>query len=156
VSNSGSGSRLAILTGGIVRYRRGSGAGARWGRIHRGSGARREGRIKKLADETGAHARVLDVTDRDSVSSFAGWTEPLGGASVMVNNAGGARDLEPIAEMDEEHWRWMFETNVLGVGLMTRALLPQLRNSGNGPVVVIGSAYRLGGGGRGVRGRLGL
>ena len=42
--------------------------------------------------------------------------------------------------MDEEHWRWMFETNVLGVGLMTRALLPQLRTSGNGHVVVIGLA----------------
>ena len=103
-------------------------------------GARREGRIKKLADETGGHARVLDVTDRDSVASFAGWTESLGGASVLVNNAGGARGLATIAEMDEEHWRWMFETNVLGVGLMTRELLPQLRTSGNGHVVVIGSA----------------
>jgi len=34
----------------------------------------------------------------------------------------------------------MFETNLLGVGLMTRALLPQLRASGNDHVVVIGSA----------------
>jgi NADP-dependent 3-hydroxy acid dehydrogenase YdfG len=74
-------------------------------------GARREDRIKALAEEIGGHARFLDVTDHDSVTSFAEWTETLGGASVLVNNAGGAKGLEPIAEMDEEHWRWMFETN---------------------------------------------
>jgi NADP-dependent 3-hydroxy acid dehydrogenase YdfG len=103
-------------------------------------GARREDRTKALAEELGGHARSLDVTDPDSVASFADWTETLGGASVLINNAGGAKGLEPIAEMDEEHWRWMFETNVLGVGLMTKALLPQLRASGDGHVVVVGSA----------------
>jgi NADP-dependent 3-hydroxy acid dehydrogenase YdfG len=103
-------------------------------------GARREDRIKALAEEIGGHARFLDVTDHDSVTSFAEWTETLGGASVLVNNAGGAKGLEPTAEMDEEHWRWMFETNVLGVGMITKALLPQLRDSGDGHVVVVGSA----------------
>ena len=103
-------------------------------------GARREERIEELAGEVGGHASFLDVTDRDSVASFAEWTESLGGASVLVNNAGGAKGLEPVVEMNEEHWRWMFETNVLGVGLMTKALMPQLRASGNGHVVVVGSA----------------
>jgi NADP-dependent 3-hydroxy acid dehydrogenase YdfG len=103
-------------------------------------GARRKERIEALAEELGGHARRLDVTDGGSVESFAGWMEELGGTSVLVNNAGGARGLAPVAEMDEEHWRWMFETNVIGVGLMTRALLPQLRASGEGHVVVIGSA----------------
>ena len=41
-------------------------------------GARRSDRIEALADELGDHARVLDVTDRDSVAPFAGWTESLG------------------------------------------------------------------------------
>ena len=59
---------------------------------------------------------------------------------MLVNNAGGAKGLEPVAEMVEENWRWMFETNVLSVGLMTRALLPQIRRSANGHVVIIGSA----------------
>ncbi len=68
-------------------------------------GARREERIEKLAGELGGHAKVLDVTDRGSVEEFASWTESLGGASVLVNNAGGAKGLEPVAEMDEEHWR---------------------------------------------------
>jgi NADP-dependent 3-hydroxy acid dehydrogenase YdfG len=135
-----SGSRLAVVTGAS------SGIGAAMARALAGDGfvvalgARREDRIKALAEEIGGHARFLDVTDHDSVVSFAGWTETLGGASVLVNNAGGAKGLEPLAEMDEEHWRWMFETNVLGVGLMTKALLPQLRESGSRHVVVIGSA----------------
>lgn len=134
------GSHLAVVTGAS------SGIGEATARALAGAGftvalgARREDRIEKLASEVGGHAKVLDVTDRDSVESFAGWTEELGSASVLVNNAGGARGLAPVAEMDEEHWRWMFETNVLGVGLMTRAMLPQLRASGRGHVVIMGSA----------------
>jgi NADP-dependent 3-hydroxy acid dehydrogenase YdfG len=137
---SDSGSRLAVVTGAS------SGIGAAIARALASAGfdaalgARREDRTKALAEEIGGHARFLDVTDPDSVASFADWTETLGGASVLINNAGGAKGLEPIAEMDEEHWRWMFETNVLGVGLMTKALLPQLRASGDGHVVVVGSA----------------
>lgn len=134
------GSRLAVVSGAS------SGIGEATARALVGAGfivalgARREDRIKALAKEIDGHARFLDVTDHDSVTSFAEWTETLGGASVLVNNAGGAKGLEPIAEMDEEHWRWMFETNVLGVGMMTKALLPQLRASGDGHVVVVGSA----------------
>ena len=135
-----SSSRLAVVTGAS------SGIGAATARALAGDGfvvclgARREDRIEKLAEEIGGHARVLDVTDHDSVASFAAWTESLGSASVLINNAGGAKGFEPIAAMIEEHWRWMFETNVLGVGLMTRALLPQLRDSGDGHVVIVGSA----------------
>ena len=84
-------------------------------------------------------ARAL-VRDAGSVEGFAAWTEGLGGASVLVNNAGGAKGLEPIAEMDEGRWRWMYEANVLGLAMMTKALLPQVRRPGNGRVVIIGSA----------------
>ena len=37
-----------------------------------------------------------------------------------------ARACEPVAEADEDDWRWMFETNVLGVARVTKALLPAL------------------------------
>ncbi len=58
---------------------------------------------------------------------------------VLVNNAGGARGLEPIAEADEENWRWMWETNVLGTLRLTKALLPTLAGSGDGHVVTVTS-----------------
>ena len=102
-------------------------------------GARRTDRIEALAQDIEGRAQRLDVTDTDSVAEFAEWTDSLGGTSVLVNNAGGAKGLEPIAELSEENWRWMFETNVLGLGLVTKALLPQIRASGNGHVVIVGS-----------------
>nr|WP_266096532.1 SDR family NAD(P)-dependent oxidoreductase [Rubrobacter marinus] len=52
----------------------------------------------------------------------------------------GAKGLAPVAEMDEDDWRWMWEANVLSIGLMTRAMLPQMRALGGGHVVIMGSA----------------
>ena len=136
----GNGKRLAVITGAS------SGIGAATARALAGAGfavalgARREERIEALAGEIGGHARHLDVTDRDSVAGFAEWTESLGGASVLVNNAGGAKGLAPVAQMDEDDWRWMFEANVLSIGLMTRAMLPQILDQGGGHVVIMGSA----------------
>jgi len=58
---------------------------------------------------------------------------------VLVNNAGGALGLEPVAEADEENWREMYESNVMGVMRVTKALLPALERDGGGHVVVVGS-----------------
>jgi NADP-dependent 3-hydroxy acid dehydrogenase YdfG len=58
---------------------------------------------------------------------------------VLVNNAGGALGLDPIAEADDDKWRRMFEANVLGVMRMTRGLLPKIIDSGDGHIVVVGS-----------------
>jgi NADP-dependent 3-hydroxy acid dehydrogenase YdfG len=98
--------------------------------------ARRVERCEELAREVGGRALRLDVADPDSVAELA---EALPELSVLVNNAGGALGLEPVAEGDEENWRRMYETNVLGVMRVTKALLPALERSGNGYVVVIGS-----------------
>jgi NADP-dependent 3-hydroxy acid dehydrogenase YdfG len=58
---------------------------------------------------------------------------------LLVNNAGGAQGLEPIAEARDDDWRTMWEVNVLGLMRMTRALLPALLASGDGHVVNLGS-----------------
>jgi NADP-dependent 3-hydroxy acid dehydrogenase YdfG len=58
---------------------------------------------------------------------------------VLVNNAGGALGLEPLGEADDANWRGMWETNVFGLMLVTRALLPKLEASGAGHIVNIGS-----------------
>jgi NADP-dependent 3-hydroxy acid dehydrogenase YdfG len=110
--------------------------------------ARRLDRLETLAEEVGGRAVQLDVTDPDSVAALA---EAVPDAAVVVNNAGGALGLEPIAEADEEKWRTMYETNVMGAMRVTKALLPALERSGDGFVVVVGSiagveAYRGGAG----------
>jgi NADP-dependent 3-hydroxy acid dehydrogenase YdfG len=97
--------------------------------------ARRVERCEAVAKEVGGRALRLDVTDPASVAELA---EQVSDVSVVINNAGGALGLEPIAEADEEKWRRMYETNVMGVMRVTKALLPALERSGNGHIVVIG------------------
>jgi NADP-dependent 3-hydroxy acid dehydrogenase YdfG len=99
-------------------------------------GARRLERLQEVAGETGGEAIALDVTDPDSVERFAA---AVGECDVLVNNAGGALGREPLAEADEEKWRWMYEANVMGTMRMTRALLPRLIESGDGHVVAVTS-----------------
>jgi NADP-dependent 3-hydroxy acid dehydrogenase YdfG len=94
--------------------------------------------LQAVASAIGDPARAieLDVTDGDSVARFC---DQVGACRVLVNNAGGALGLEPVAEADEAKWRWMYEANVVGVMAMTRALLPRLIESGDGHVITIGS-----------------
>ncbi len=102
--------------------------------------ARRAERIQALADEIDGSAIVADVTDDAAVAALAG---EVGRVDVLVNNAGGARGLEPVADSDFEHWRWMWETNVMGTLRVTRALLPKLIDSGDGLIVTVTSVAAL-------------
>jgi NADP-dependent 3-hydroxy acid dehydrogenase YdfG len=116
--------------------------------------ARRKDRVEALAERlraTGADAvaHVLDVTDRPAVDAFA--ASLTDGCSVLVNNAGGAFGADPVETGDPADWRAMYEVNVLGVLNVTQALLPALRASGDGTVVLVSStagfvAYEGGGG----------
>lgn len=102
-------------------------------------GARRVDRLEALLSEIGPRASLhaLDVTDQASVDRFCDAAGP--DCRVLINNAGGALGLEPIEAADEDHWRAMYDTNVLGTMRMIRALLPRLVASGDGHVVNIGS-----------------
>jgi NADP-dependent 3-hydroxy acid dehydrogenase YdfG len=98
--------------------------------------ARRTDRLAALAAETGARAVTLDVTDEASVQALAAQLETC---SVLVNNAGGAFGMDPVATADPDDWRAMYEVNVIGALRVTQALLPALVASGRGHVVVMGS-----------------
>jgi hypothetical protein len=63
----------------------------------------------------------------------------FGRLDVLVNNAGGALGLTPIAESVDEDWIGMWNVNVLGLMYMTRACLPMLRRARPGHVVNMGS-----------------
>jgi len=128
--------RVAVVTGAS------SGFGAATARaLHRAGfdlvlGARREGRLRALAEPLDARYARLDVTDPASVESFCA---ALDRVDLLVNNAGNAFGAESVAAADETKWTAMFELNVLGVLRMTRALLPRLLASGDGLVVNVGS-----------------
>ncbi len=99
-------------------------------------GARRLDRLVEVAREAGGRALRLDVTDASSVEEFAAEVEHV---DVLVNNAGLARGLAPVGELDDDHLAAMWETNVSGLLRVTRALLPKLDASGAGHIVNVGS-----------------
>jgi NADP-dependent 3-hydroxy acid dehydrogenase YdfG len=98
--------------------------------------ARRLQRCEELAAEVGGRALRLDVSDPESVAALA---EAVPEVAVVVHSAGGAVGLDPIADADEEEWLTMYESNVVGVMRVTKALLPALERSDDGRVVVLGS-----------------
>jgi hypothetical protein len=93
-------------------------------------------RLEELANEIGGLALWLDVTDPESVRAFA---EQVPECRVLVNNAGGAKGREVVAEADEDAWRWMIDVNYLGTARVTKAFLPALERSGDGHLVIVGS-----------------
>jgi NADP-dependent 3-hydroxy acid dehydrogenase YdfG len=99
-------------------------------------GARRVDRVKEIADQCGGRGLELDVTSQESIEAFVNQFDDV---HVLVNNAGLASGLQPISEMDDDRVRVMWETNVIGLLRMTRALLPRLVRSGAGHIVNLGS-----------------
>jgi NADP-dependent 3-hydroxy acid dehydrogenase YdfG len=120
-------------------------------------GARRVDRLKKVAAEARlagarkAHFHVLDVTKTPSVETFIAWAKSTilqdpGGQTpdpaclhVLINNAGGAHGLDPVAEGKDVDWETMLQTNVLGVLRVTRAALPLMPHDAGASIINIGS-----------------
>jgi NADP-dependent 3-hydroxy acid dehydrogenase YdfG len=134
--------RTAVVTGASSGFGAAIAAGLAGAGFDVVLGARRAERLQAVADSIGpaARAMALDVTDQASVDALCA-TVPR--CDLLVNNAGGARGLDPVAEADDDDWRWMFEVNVLGTVRMVRALLPALVASGDGHIIDIGSTAGL-------------
>lgn len=96
--------------------------------------ARRVERCRGIADEIGGEALELDVTDEVSVDKLA----KLPRVDLLVNNAGGAKELDLLRDANANDWQWMFDTNVMGTMRVTQALYPQLK-AAKGLVINIGS-----------------
>jgi len=101
-------------------------------------------RLERLQDVVGqakkAECAVLDVAQTSGVNAFVAWagkfTDKL---DVLINNAGGAKGLDTVAEGKDADWEFMLQTNVLGVLRMTRACLPMLVRNPGSVILNIGS-----------------
>lgn len=103
------------------------------------AGARRLTRVRRVVGDLGM-ALPLDVTDMKSIEAFVGAvSKSFGRIDVLVNNAGLALGLAPIAQANDADWIGMWETNVLGLMRVTRACLPLLRKAKHGHIVNMGS-----------------
>ena len=105
--------------------------------------ARREDRLRELAEETGAQTITCDITDKDSVAAMAAQVLAGGGVDALVNNAGGAFGMDSVAAGDPEDWVRMYNVNVVGTLFVTQAFLPALRENGHGSILMLTSTAAL-------------
>ncbi|MBB3665539.1 MULTISPECIES: SDR family NAD(P)-dependent oxidoreductase [Prauserella salsuginis group] len=95
-----------------------------------------------MVEPTGRRTVVAtaDVTDEDQVAeAVAGVAAELGDPTVVVNNAGGARFLAPLAEMRLSGWQKTVALNLDAPLICAHAALPGMIRAGGGSVVHVGS-----------------
>ena len=95
-----------------------------------------------LAARAGGTVRAYpgDVADRAAVERIvASVTRDLGPVDLLVNAAGTAEPLGPLAETDPDAWWKGIETNVRGPYLFSRLLLPGMIERGSGRIINISS-----------------
>ncbi len=109
-------------------------------------GARRLNRLQEVAKASraagspAAEFHELDVANTASVKAFVEWLKGLTPKiDVLVNNAGGAKGMEMLADAHEEDWEFMFQTNVLGLMRVTQACLPLIVSNEGASIINIGS-----------------
>ena len=95
-----------------------------------------------VADSLGGMAVEVDVSDPRACERMAQEAvDAYGRIDVLVNNAGIWSSLvpTPFEELSVEEWRRVFDVNVLGMFLATRAVAPFMREAGRGRVINLAS-----------------
>jgi len=97
--------------------------------------ALREGRGREV------DAIKLDVSSREGIYAWAARVQDkLGGADVIVNNAGVSLSAS-IEKMRDEDFEWLFGINFWGVVNGCKAFLPQLRQKPEAHIVNLSSVF---------------
>jgi NAD(P)-dependent dehydrogenase (short-subunit alcohol dehydrogenase family) len=93
--------------------------------------------MQTIADAGGSALSIAcDVTDTSSVdAAIAEATDRLGGIDILANVAGADIDEPVFHEQPDDIWLQMVQVNLMNVVRCTRAALPHLLRSTNGPSV---------------------
>ena len=130
------GRRLAVVTGAS------SGIGEATARLLAENGwrcvlvARREDRLRALAEEIGGEVELCDVADRSAVDALAARVLDRHPAIHLLLNNAGIPARGSYLTVDLDLVQRVMEVNYLGGVWCTRALLPGLRAAGGGAHVV--------------------
>jgi NAD(P)-dependent dehydrogenase (short-subunit alcohol dehydrogenase family) len=95
-----------------------------------------------VADSLGGIAVEVDVSDPQACERMAqAAIDAYGRIDILVNNAGIWSSLvpTPFEELSVEEWRRVFDVNVLGMFLATRAVAPFMREAGRGRIINLAS-----------------
>ncbi|MBX3043638.1 MAG: SDR family NAD(P)-dependent oxidoreductase [Candidatus Kapabacteria bacterium] len=108
--------------------------------------ARRKDLIDKLATKLSTqygvdiHTSQNDVRNLEQVREMlSNLPDRFNNIDILVNNAGLARGLSTIQDGDINDWEEMIDTNIKGLLYMSRMILPQMVERGNGMVINISS-----------------
>jgi gluconate 5-dehydrogenase len=97
---------------------------------------RLEQAVARLADDgLAVHASCFDVTDGAAIADAVARLGPL---DILVNNAGVQR-RGPLESIDEATWRLVIDTNLTGVFLTTRAVVPAMIERRAGKIINMAS-----------------
>jgi NAD(P)-dependent dehydrogenase (short-subunit alcohol dehydrogenase family) len=86
-------------------------------------------------DGLSVRSACFDVTDQ---AALADAVAGLGAIDILVNNAGVQR-RGPLESIDEATWRLVIDTNLTGVFLMTRAVVPAMIERRAGKIINVSS-----------------
>ena len=104
---------------------------------------RRAERLQSLADEfpdTPMHQIVLDIRDRRQIEAMvADLPGQFKNIDVLLNNAGLALGVTPAQEANLEDWEIMVDTNIKGLCILTRTVLPGMVERNRGHIINMGS-----------------
>lgn len=132
--------QVAIVTGGA------QGIGRKIAEGLAGEGARVVVADVQAADEVasalGGTAVAVDVSDQAACERMArAAVDAYGRIDVLVNNAGIWSSLvpTPFEQLSVEEWKRVFDVNVLGMYLATRAVAPVMRAAKRGRIINMAS-----------------
>ncbi|MBW3130209.1 SDR family oxidoreductase [Hymenobacter profundi] len=91
------------------------------------------------------HFFECNVQEEQSVlQAYSATIDKLGAVQVLVNNAG-IGNMGPIDGFSSDDWHAMFATNVHGVFYCTKAVLPRMKEQGEGHIINVASLAGTGG-----------
>jgi 3-oxoacyl-[acyl-carrier protein] reductase len=140
--------RVAIVTGAARGIGRAiatafASEGAAVALVDRDDRALQEAREQCAGDGGGAIAIAADVSDPQAVQEMVDRTlAELGALHILVNNAG-VCSVSSVVEMELDEWRRIIDTDLTGVFLCTKAVLPAMITQRYGRVISIGSQLAL-------------
>lgn len=134
--------KIALVTGAA------SGFGAGIARAYSSEGAKvliadiNIAAAEALAQELGAGAAAVgcDITNADQIQHAVSFCQQrFGIPDIVVNNAGTTHRNQPMLEVDEQTFDRVFDVNVKSIYLMTKAVLPLMRQRRQGVILNVGS-----------------
>jgi NADP-dependent 3-hydroxy acid dehydrogenase YdfG len=103
--------------------------------------ARRADRLKELASaHNNLHPCPCDITDKSSVeSTVAKVLQQFGRIDALINAAGTNIPDRSLAQLTDDNFKLVFDTNLTGALNLIRAVLPAMRKQQGGTIVNINS-----------------